>query len=109
MKRKILTHGVLFVFLFTLFGFPIAELLLPDRDYMSSERREASPPPVLSLDSLREGSFSAEAESYLLDNLPFRETFRRLKNRFSQKILGLSDIDGYFMTENGVAMDLSPP
>ncbi len=108
MKRKILTHGVLFVFLFTLFGFPIVEMLLPDRDYIVDERRAASPPPVLSLDSLREGSFSDGVESYLLDNLPFRESFRRLKNRFSQKILGLSDIDGYFMTENGVAMDLSP-
>ncbi len=107
-KRNLFSLASVFFFLVFLFGTAAAEAFLPDRNYIVSERRRAADSPDLSLSSLRDGDFASDFESYLLDNLPFRERFRRLKNRFSHMILGLSDIDGYFLTENGTAKDLSP-
>lgn len=108
MKKKKASLLVIVLFLLFLFGMAALSLFTEDAAYIVNERRAAEPLPSLSFASLAEGDYSRRLESHLLDTLPFRESFRHLKNRFSHTILHLSDIDGLFLTENGVAKKLSP-
>ncbi len=91
------------IFLLILFGAGLWTLLSPDPDYLANERRYASHMPRLA-----SSSYASDFEDYLADSLPFREALRRYKIAFSQRILLLSDENGVFLTENGVAKDLSP-
>lgn len=108
MKTKLPIFATAFLFLFTLFGIALFSLFSPDPEFVVSERRTATPLPTLSLESFADGDFSNDFENYLLDALPVRDGLRLYKNRFCRNILRLSDSDGCFLTENGVAKDLSP-
>lgn len=88
------------LFCFLLFGMGLWTALAPDPAYVVSERRKITPMPtrLAQLDSL---------EDYLLDTLPPREALRRVRNQWLRHFLGFRLIDGHFLTENGVAKDLS--
>lgn len=85
--RDIVVTVVFLVFLLGLFGMSL--LKKPD-EVSVSERRKLAMMPELTGDSVKSTKFMGDFETYVLDQFPFREDFRRLKasvlfNVFRQK------------------------
>ena len=81
MKKRYLISVVCFlaplVFMF------FVGILDEDRSFSSSENRELSTSPTLSLSSYLDASFMQDFESYYTDQFPFRETFMSLSKRYN--------------------------
>jgi len=60
-------------------GFSLWGILAPDKASSESERRSLKQMPQLNADTVRDGSFMSDFESYSLDQFPMRDTFRSLK------------------------------
>jgi hypothetical protein len=73
----------------------------PPKAESDSERRPLEQFPEFTGESLMEGDFMADFESYTLDQFPMRDTFRKLKAMFHYNVLGQKDnndiilYDGY--------------
>ena len=70
-------------FLAILFGLLLLHVLLPDAAVSYTERRKLAQAPALSGESLLDGTFFEDAEEYLLDQFPLRDSFRALKAFFA--------------------------
>lgn len=75
----------------------------PADGYSLAERRPLAQMPALSADSLLNGSFMSKFESYVTDQFPLRETFRRLKSRIQFNLLGQKDVNGIYIVEGSAA------
>lgn len=58
-------------------------LMTPDKEISESERRYLEKRPTLSFETLENGTYPDDLETYLLDQFPFRETFRKLHSFLS--------------------------
>lgn len=96
MKNKVLVV----LFLIIIYGFFILNLLLPDLDISTSERRNLQSFPDVSFSSLFNGDFTDEFEDYSVDQFVFRDSFRSLKANYSFKVLGMLDNNGYLIKDN---------
>lgn len=85
------------IFLFLIiFTFSILCLVLPKKEISESERRKLAEMPKLTVDSVFNGSFTKDFETYTTDNFPFRDAFRALKANVSYKgFLKLDNNDIY--------------
>lgn len=75
-KNKMLV-GVMSVYMLIMFS---ACILKPSDEYSDSERRKLQQFPEVSSESLLNGEFMTDFESYTLDQFPLREMFRRIKS-----------------------------
>ena len=75
-----------FFFLVLLFGLTVLNLVLPKKDYIDSERRPAAQMPEFSKETVLDGSFTKDFETYTTDNFVFRDAFRELKARLNYNI-----------------------
>ena len=75
-----------FFFLVLLFGLTVLNLVLPKKDYIDSERRPAAQMPEFSKETVLDGSFTKDFETYTTDNFVFRDAFRELKARLNYDI-----------------------
>ena len=75
-----------FFFLVLLFGLTVLNLVLPKKDYIDSERRPAAQMPTFSKETVLDGSFTKDFETYTTDNFVFRDAFRELKARLNYNI-----------------------
>lgn len=82
--------------------------LKPAQETSDTERRELEQFPEISADSLLDGSFMADFESYTLDQFPLRDSFRTLKAMFHYGVLRQKDNNGIYL-ENGFAAQLEYP
>ena len=70
-------------------------------DAMSdSERRPLAQLPALTGESLINGSFMKDFESYTLDQFPLRDSFRTVKALFATHILGQKDNNGIYIAKD---------
>lgn len=70
-------------------------------DAMSdSERRPLAQMPQFTAESLLNGKFMKDFESYSLDQFPLRDSFRTVKALFATHILGQKDNNGIYIAEN---------
>ena len=60
-------------------GFSLWGILAPDKESSDSERRNLKQLPQLRTESVIDGSFMSDFESYSLDQFPLRDQFRSLK------------------------------
>ena len=67
------------------------------------ERRELAQFPILSGESLKNGKFMTEFESYTLDQFPMRNAFRRLKASVHYRVLGQKDNNGIYLVRGQAA------
>lgn len=74
-------------------------LLLPDREFSQSERRKLATMPELSAENLLSGAFAEDFETYVQDQFPLREGFRRLKALTETYALGKLDNNGLYLAE----------
>lgn len=74
----------------------------PGKELSDAERRLLAQMPQISADTLLDGTFAADFESYTLDQFPLRDRFRQMKALFHYYVLGQKDNNGIYI-ENGYA------
>ena len=84
-------------------GLTLAAWLGPAEEGSDSERRKLAQMPALSVQTLLDGSFMEDFESYSLDQFPLREGFRRLKARVQYDLLGQKDNNGIYIAQGQAA------
>lgn len=99
MRRKQLSL-LSYLFLLSLVVGGILFILSPKQFYSQDEKRPLQAAPELSLQSLTDGSFTSNIESYLSDHFPARKTFVGLHSYFDL-FLGNNGENGVYMGKNG--------
>lgn len=82
--------------------------LRPADTFSDTERRALAQFPQLEQESLMDGKFMSDFESYTLDQFPMRDSFRQLKARFHYQILQQRDNNGIYIAD-GYAAKLEYP
>ena len=77
-------------------------------DFSNSERRALAKLPELSAESIRSGEFMTEFETYILDQFPFRDSFRTLKAVSTFYVFGQKDNNDVYIAD-GFASKLEYP
>lgn len=95
MKTKFLCITVLVC----LFLFSIGLLLLPKKEYSEQENRYLESFPEFSLETLTDGSFMQDFETYLCDHFPLRDTFMTIQSRY-ERLLGRNQVNGIYLCED---------
>ncbi len=88
--------GFLYIFAALLF-------LLPKKDYSEQERRVLAEAPEISKESIMNGEFMEDLETYMADHAPGRETLVALHSGYSYA-MGKRDIGGVYICEDGYLM-----
>ena len=97
--NKIKFIATTLVFCLLLGGFS-SWLLLKNPDEVSEwERRKLQQFPELSYETLMGGKFMSEFESYVNDQFPLRDTFRRLKARVLFDVFNQKDNNGIYVVD----------
>lgn len=102
------------IFLSTLFcaflgGVFVLSLLLPDKDFSPLENRYLQAVPQLSLESLKDGQFMADAEDYAADHIVGRDFWVALK-AWCERLSGKQESNGSYLAEGGALINrLDPP
>ena len=78
-RMQIVTAAVFCLFLY---GFGIAHILLPDRNFSEVENRYLQALPNFSWKGLKDGDYTADLETYLEDQFPLRDEWIGLKTRY---------------------------
>ena len=76
--------------------------------FSDSERRELAKIPKFSVESMMDGSFMEDFESYTLDQFPFRDLFRKLKARIVFDVWGQKDNNDIYIAD-GYASKMEYP
>lgn len=77
-------------------------------EFSDSERRALEQMPEINTQTISEGSFMTDFESYTLDQFPLRDSFRTIKALSSKYLLGLSDNNGIY-SKDGIIGKLNYP
>lgn len=72
----------------------------PAKEMSDSERRPLAQFPAVSPESIANGKFMKDFESYSLDQFPLRDGFRTVKSLFHYYILGQKDNNGIYIYDN---------
>ena len=86
----------------------IAAWLLPQKDISVAERRHLSKRPTPSVQTVADGTFMSDFESYAVDQFPLRDTFRSVKALFSTNILNQKDNHNIYLL-NGYLSEIVYP
>lgn len=87
------------VFLLFVFGSAAALLIKSDREFSEMENRSLAQKPKVSWQSIREGRFSDELESYISDQLLAKDALVTVKTDLD-RALGKTFINGVFLTDD---------
>ncbi len=105
--KKLRYITVVLVFCLIVGGTAVFQLISPDEEISQWERRKLQQFPELSISALQGGSFMKDFESYLSDQFPMRDLFRRLKARVHFDVLQQKDNTGIYIAQ-GHASKLDP-
>jgi len=94
--------AMLGVFLLTIFGLLTAFVLLPDAELSRAERRKLQQRPEFSLEAVMSGEYMDALESWMLDQFPGRDSFRRLKARLRFDLFRQLDNNGVYLVDDAV-------
>jgi len=102
MKR--VTPQLVTVVLFSVFllGLFACQVLKPDTELSSAERRPLQQYPGASYQSINNGEFFEDFEAYALDQAVFRDAFRSLKALSSRYLLIKGDNNGVYQYRDGL-------
>lgn len=100
MKKEIITSAVVLA----AFGVGFLGCVLhPDGEWSFSERRRLAQMPDLSVETLMNGKFMKDFETYTLDQFPLRETFRNIKAQFQYNVLQQKDNNGIYIVDGSLS------
>ena len=91
--------SIILVFCILIGGASLWLFVKEDGEISEWERRKLQQFPELSYQTLIEGKFMKEFESYVNDQFPLRDTFRRLKAKVLFDIYNQKDNNGIYVTE----------
>ena len=91
-----------------LFGCSVLAWTKETDAFSDSERRELAKIPKFSVESMMDGSFMEDFESYTLDQFPFRDLFRKLKARIVFDVWGQKDNNDIYIAD-GYASKMEYP
>ena len=93
--KKIAEIATALVFCLFLGGFALAHVILPDRSFSEVENRYLQTLPTFTWSGLKDGSYTADLETYLEDQFPLRDDWMGLKNRY-EYLLGQREFSGVY-------------
>lgn len=96
MKEKI----TIVLFYLTLLTFSFLGILTKDKLISTEERRTLASFPKLEKDNLLNGEYFSKIDTYLLDQFPLRENFRKIKGIVSNNILLKKENNNVYITNN---------
>lgn len=99
MNRK-QSWNLVTLFLLLIFGFTAASLLKPDTEFSENENRSLAQKPALHWDSLLDGTFSQEYETYLTDQFLLRDEWIGLKTQAERLTFRQEINDIYFAADD---------
>lgn len=99
-KKRIRDFVPTFVFLFFIGIIFILFLILPKSDYSAQEKRVLSDFPTATVETVFNGNFSSEFETYLADQMPLRIFFVGL-NSYTNVLLGENGLNGIYQCSDG--------
>lgn len=97
--KKVKCIALVLTFCLIIGGISIWGIALKDGDVSSWERRKLQQFPELSASTLQSGEFMREFETYLSDQFPLRDMFRRLKAKIHFDLLNQKDNSGIYIAE----------
>jgi len=101
-KWTVLLLAVLFL------GISVVCWIKPTSEYSVTERRKLEQFPKLTLETIAEGTFMTDFETYTLDQFPMRDSFRSLKAWISQNIFRKADNNDIYVAD-GYAVKMEYP
>lgn len=90
------------------FGLAFGAWTKKEDRFSDSERRELAKLPEFSLETMMDGTFMEDFETYTVDQFPFRNTFRWLKAETVYHVLGQKDNNGIYVAD-GYASKMEYP
>ena len=91
--------SIILVFCLLIGGASVWLFAKPDGEISEWERRKLQQFPELSYETLMSGKFMKEFESYVNDQFPLRDTFRRLKARVLFDVFNQKDNNGIYIVD----------
>lgn len=85
------------------FGFSFLCWVKPMEEYSATERRKLEQFPELSLETVNDGSFMSDFETYTMDQFPMRDGFRSLKAWISQNVFFKKDNNEIYVADGYAA------
>lgn len=101
---KKIKMGIVVVFCLMLSGGSLATLLLPRKEYSVVENRELAQKPALTKKDFLDGSYQSQYETYLSDQLCFRDQWVDLAVNL-ELFLGKKDINGVYLGKEGYLLE----
>lgn len=96
-KREYLPTFIFLIFIGIIF---ILFLVLPKNDYSEQEKRVLSQFPDVTVETVFNGNFGKDFETYLADQMPLRSFFVGT-NSYSELLLGKNGINGIYKCKDG--------
>ncbi|HKM28994.1 MAG TPA: DHHW family protein [Anaerovoracaceae bacterium] len=90
------------VFMAVIFGFGIMHFVIKDGDTSASEKRLLAQLPEFTNEAVLSGEFETDFETYLLDQFPMRDDFRRIKAELKLGLLNQSDNNGVYVIDDAI-------
>ncbi len=87
-------------FLSLIFGFTILNFISPDKEFSNNENRFLASIPTFSIDSLIDGEFTADIETYIQDQFVFRDEWVMLKAISNQLLFKIENNNTYIGSDN---------
>ena len=100
METRKYSKSVIILFLLLVFGFTAVTFVWPERTFSENENRVLTSAPEFSWDSLFEGKFMSEYETYITDQFFLRDEWIQLKT-LAEMALNKQDINGVYMGKDG--------
>jgi peptide methionine sulfoxide reductase MsrA len=108
MNSRVKNIAVTFCFVFVLFGFSLANILLPNQEFTHSERRRLAKAPDFSWESLFNGGLFEEFDKYTLDQFVFRDAFREIKAMGSYDLFRQKDNNDIYLIDGHIGKMIYP-
>lgn len=91
------------LFCLFIFGFGIAQFIVPDRDFSEQENRFLSQFKAPTLSSLKSGEFMEDFEDYVVDQFPLRDRWIHLK-AYCERFIGKKENNGAYLGADGQSL-----
>lgn len=103
LKNRILTA----IFVLFIFSFAVLLAVLPKKERSENEKRVLASFPEITVNSISNGEFALELETYLSDHFPFREKFVGL-DAYMGLLLGQNGENGIYFGKDGYLITEPP-
>ncbi len=107
--ERIAQQAVIAVFIAVLVVIPIAHIVIPDETTSLLERRDLAELPEWTVETVRNGIYFRSAETYLSEQMPWREHVVRFYSVFRLRVMGRQLINSVYIADDGFLLNQPPP